>query len=160
MSLEIKGEKCAVCNAYLFEEDDVVYCPECGAPHHRECYNSLGECGLKQFHGTDNQYKRPEETQKVFESNAESKMVTCGMCGEKYDIDDVCCPSCNAPNISKMGGRVISIDLLGGVPSNTDIGDGITAEEAKKFVAWHALIFIKKVLDSNDEFEIISKKGE
>ena len=33
-------------------------------------------------------------------------------------------------------------------------------KEAKKFVAWHALIFIKKVLDSNDEFEIISKKGE
>ena len=33
---------CAVCNAYLFEEDDVVYCPVCGAPHHRECYNSIG----------------------------------------------------------------------------------------------------------------------
>lgn len=33
-------------------------------------------------------------------------------------------------------------------------------KEAKKFVAYFALVSIKNVLDSNDEFEIISKKGE
>ena len=46
MSISIEGEKCPVCGAYLFDEDDVVFCPECGAPHHRECYNAVGHCAL------------------------------------------------------------------------------------------------------------------
>ena len=33
-------------------------------------------------------------------------------------------------------------------------------KEAKKFVAYFALQSIKKVLNNNDEFEIISVKGE
>ena len=45
-----KQDKCAYCHALLFEEDDVVYCPECGAPHHRDCYNQLGECANKANH--------------------------------------------------------------------------------------------------------------
>jgi hypothetical protein len=64
MSLDVKGQKCVVCKAYLFSEDDIVYCPECGAPHHRECYNSIGHCGLQEFHGTDKEYDRNKvETQ-------------------------------------------------------------------------------------------------
>ena len=31
MSFNIEGEQCPVCHAYLFEDDDVVFCPECGA---------------------------------------------------------------------------------------------------------------------------------
>ena len=61
MSLDTKNQKCAVCSAYLFDEDDVVYCPVCGAPHHRECYLSIGKCGLEEFHGTEKEYKKPEE---------------------------------------------------------------------------------------------------
>lgn len=53
-------KKCAFCNAYLFEEDDVVYCPECGAPHHRECYLKVGACALKDKHGTAEQYTPPK----------------------------------------------------------------------------------------------------
>ena len=31
MSISVEGEKCPVCGAYLFDKDDVVFCPECGA---------------------------------------------------------------------------------------------------------------------------------
>ena len=41
MSIRTEEEQCVVCHAYLFSDDDVVYCPECGAPHHRECYNGI-----------------------------------------------------------------------------------------------------------------------
>ncbi len=60
MSLNEMKEKCSVCGAYLFPEDDTVYCPDCGAPHHRDCYNTVGHCGLENLHGTENQYKKPE----------------------------------------------------------------------------------------------------
>ncbi len=146
MSLEIKGEKCAVCSAYLFEEDDVVYCPECGAPHHRECYNSQGHCGLQEFHGTENQYKKPEtDTEQVDEAPTDTA-TTCTMCGESYNSDNNSCPYCNAPNISKMGGHIVSIDLMGGVSPNTDLGNGVTAQEARKFVATNSHRYIPKFL--------------
>ena len=152
MSLNIKGEKCVACQAYLFEEDDIVYCPECGAPHHRDCYNSIGHCNLQQYHGTEEQYKRPElkndeSSDKVEDTNVEAeKLVVCGMCGEKYDIQENACPNCDTPNVSKYGGRFITFDFLGGVPSDTNLGEGVTANEAKKFVASNTHRYVPKFL--------------
>ncbi len=146
MSLEIKGEKCAVCSAYLFEEDDIVYCPECGAPHHRDCYNSYGKCGLSQLHGTENQYKKVEIQQHNTEETKTEMLTTCAVCGEDYNSQLNSCPSCNAPNISRMGGHVFSIDLLGNVPPETDLGNGVKAAEAKKFVATNSHRYIPKFL--------------
>lgn len=147
MSLNISGEKCAVCKAYLFAEDDVVYCPECGAPHHRDCYSSIGHCALEEFHGTENQYKKPEPVKE--EKNGEQEpvqtnVISCGMCGEKYETTEDFCPNCNTPNVSKMGGRFVAFDFLGGVAGNTDLGDGVTANEAKKFVASNTQRYIPK----------------
>lgn len=135
MSLNNANEKCAVCKAYLFEEDDIVYCPECGAPHHRDCYNFIGHCGLKELHGTEDQYKKPEFTKQEENQDPIQNNIVCGMCGEKYDVEETTCPNCRAPNISKMGGRFVAFDFLGGVPADTDLGDGVTANEAKRFVA-------------------------
>lgn len=147
MSLNISGEKCAVCKAYLFAEDDVVYCPECGAPHHRDCYSSIGHCALEEFHGTENQYKKSEPVKE--EKNGEQEpvqtnVISCGMCGEKYEATEDFCPNCNTPNVSKMGGRFVAFDFLGGVAGNTDLGDGVTANEAKKFVASNTQRYIPK----------------
>lgn len=60
-----KGIKCPVCNVNLSENDDVVVCPVCGAPHHRECYKSLGHCKFEETHGTDQQWTRPEPEPKA-----------------------------------------------------------------------------------------------
>lgn len=145
MSLNKANEKCVVCKAYLFEDDDVVYCPECGAPHHRECYDSIGHCGLEEFHGTDNQYKKEKiEDEKPQQETVEDNYITCGMCGEKYDKAEVSCPNCNTPNIARAGTRFIRFDFLGGVPADTDLGDGVTANEAKMFVGGNTHRYIPK----------------
>ena len=144
MSLDIGKEKCAVCGAYLFEDDDVVHCPECGAPHHRECYLSLGHCGLAEFHGTEKQYKKSEPTPKT--EPATEDTVFCGMCGQKYKKDAPSCPNCNAPNITTAGHRVVTIDLMGGVADDTDLGDGVTAKEAKQFVVGNTHRYLPKFL--------------
>ena len=68
MGVTVEGQKCPVCDAYLFDNDDVVFCPECGAPHHRECYHSIGHCAFESTHGTEQQYKRipiPEKSDKI-----------------------------------------------------------------------------------------------
>lgn len=56
---------CPVCNKSFTENDDVVVCPECGTPHHRECYKSQGKCFNENLHGTNNcvaeSFKKSEE---------------------------------------------------------------------------------------------------
>ena len=145
MSLDSGKEKCVVCKAYLFSEDDVVYCPHCGAPHHRECYNAIGHCGLEEFHDTDAQYQKPQdEPEKVEQETSQDDYITCGMCGEKYDKQEIACPNCNKPNLLRANARFITFDFLGGVPADTDLGNGVTANEAKQFVSSNTHRYIPK----------------
>ena len=39
------NQKCPICNEAFKGDDDIVVCPMCGTPHHRECYKKNGECG-------------------------------------------------------------------------------------------------------------------
>lgn len=55
-----ENEKCPVCSKPFEKGDDIVTCPDCGTPHHRECYNDLGGCKNRSLHGTDFVYKRGE----------------------------------------------------------------------------------------------------
>lgn len=161
MSLKTKGVTCVRCHAYLFEDDDAVYCPVCGAPHHRECYNEIGHCALEALHGTDKQYDKLKTAEEVCPENEAGREhtgenaegeITCQMCHESYDFSLNACPKCGAPNIAKAGGSFVSFDFLGGVPADCDIGDGVTAEEAKRLVAANTPRYIPKfaVLNKNN----------
>ena len=56
---------CPVCRISFKDGDDVVVCPECGAPHHRACYRQLGRCGVEGYHGTGYVWegRLPDETE-------------------------------------------------------------------------------------------------
>ncbi len=134
MSEEMKKKSCSGCKAYLFEEDDVVCCPICGAPHHRECWNALGDCALNEYHGTENQYKNVVGEEPQPTSDFEDEYTTCAFCKERYPKDEKICPKCSMPSQTKAGVKFISFDFLGGVPADLDLGKGVTADEAKRFV--------------------------
>ena len=38
------GCPCEGCGKPLTLQDDIVVCPDCGAPYHRDCYEKLGRC--------------------------------------------------------------------------------------------------------------------
>ena len=38
------GCPCEGCGRPLALTDDIVVCPDCGAPYHRTCYEKLGRC--------------------------------------------------------------------------------------------------------------------
>ncbi len=78
---------CPVCKAKLFDDDDIVVCPVCGAPHHRECYNAEGHCHYESTHGTPEQWQ-PIAEQK--EAPPERKRY-CKYCGAQLpDSGNVC----------------------------------------------------------------------
>ncbi len=51
--MKYSNYKCPVCKNQFTEDDDVVVCPECGTPHHRECYIQNGNCANAGKHGTN-----------------------------------------------------------------------------------------------------------
>lgn len=64
--MDIKNYICPVCQNAFNDSDDVVFCPECGTPHHRECWQKNGKCFNEQLHGKDDieaTYRKKEKIQ-------------------------------------------------------------------------------------------------
>ena len=131
MSSQSTQKSCVLCHAYLFPEDDVVYCPECGAPHHRECYNSIGKCALVDFHGTENQYDKIKEPEPEQPETKEEE-----------------------PNFETPFGAYSPIDFLGGVKPDSFIDDGVTAKQAATFVFSNTMRYIPKFAKLKDNKKI------
>lgn len=52
MRTEFYGKHCPVCRNSFREGDNVVVCPVCGTPHHRECYAKDNKCGVEEYHAS------------------------------------------------------------------------------------------------------------
>ena len=81
--MKYTGNICPGCNEAFTDTDDVVVCPECGTPQHRECYDSENRCVCSHLHGENYAWQG-----KV---NNESSLPT-----EK--VETVSCPNCGYEN--------------------------------------------------------------
>ena len=119
-----KNEKCPVCDTEFKDGDDIVTCPVCGTPHHRECYNKIGHCINEDKHKDGFEYKKTatkqeepknnesenntpfgayfvpssdENEQKGTASESESKNTKkCVNCGEEINKNAPFCNKCGA----------------------------------------------------------------
>ena len=57
--LDYKGIKGPVCGKPFTENDDIVVCPVCGAPYHRECYKEKGACIFTDLHESGKTWAPP-----------------------------------------------------------------------------------------------------
>lgn len=62
------NEKCPVCSETFTESSEIVVCPLCGTPHHKECYSKNGECGNSEKHN-DGFVWKPESTPEEPQAN-------------------------------------------------------------------------------------------
>ena len=119
------GRKCPVCHARFFEEDDIVYCPVCGAPHHRDCWNSLGHCAYESLHGTANQWTEENDPEMKAEpagnenadyntphtsgNNAHTRPnmgdSVCPTCHRTIPNDSLFCPYCGHDFVADQSGQ-------------------------------------------------------
>lgn len=78
-----EGYQCPVCGKPFKETDDIVTCPKCGAPHHRECWKQEGHCHFAADHDTDRQWRRldPNSTGTVQGGPPAGKV--CPFCGNQ-----------------------------------------------------------------------------
>lgn len=139
MSKQLEGKSCEICHAYLFEDDDIVYCPECGAPYHRDCFKAVGKCVYQEFHGTDKSYDALKAKQAEQQKYSGPK-VKCGGCGRDILATAPYCPYCGRPTRTepqrlKTPEEFFSMpQARGGVAKDKIIDQGVTADQAARTV--------------------------
>jgi len=156
MGISVEGQKCPVCGAYLFDNDDLVFCPECGAPHHRDCYEVLGHCAYKDKHGTPEGYKPPqaeeEKTTATDEPHFANTDKKCRFCGEPLAENENVCHRCSRPQQAAQPpfGAPFGFDPLGGVAPDELIGD-VSAKDVKSFVVVNTQRYIPRFYAMNNK---------
>ena len=93
--LDFQNLDCPVCHRRFTGQDDIVVCPICGAPHHRECWKRKGHCAYEKKHGTAEQWRRPVE-------KSDEGALVCGNCGHVNEPNAVVCGKC---------GRTLEMEL-------------------------------------------------
>lgn len=145
---------CPVCGKTFSEKEDIVVCPDCGAPHHRECYQQLGHCALIKNHQLGINWEPPAAPE------AESEAVKCPRCGADNPPDGIFCSNCGlrlggqeqqsgAGNIPPYAQQRPS--FFGSVPpygdpyggANPDLEmDGVKVRDLSQFVGGNAAYFL------------------
>ena len=92
--MDFNQYKCPVCNKQFESGDDIVVCPECGAPHHRECYEEHGSCFFEDKHSQDFSF---ENYNAVNSDNSDENDNTCPVCKFSNQPGVMFCERCGCP---------------------------------------------------------------
>ena len=81
-----EGLSCPVCQNTFTPNEDIVVCPQCGLPHHRACWKSIGECYATAKHGTAQQWSRDAAEQQSTSASTQPGNVCpkCQMSNAEY----------------------------------------------------------------------------
>ena len=91
--MKYTGNICKGCGEAFDDNDDVVVCPECGTPQHRECYDKENKCVCAHLHGeaytwqgkVNNESPLPKE---------KAETVSCPNCGYENPKGTPVCKQC------------------------------------------------------------------
>ncbi len=92
---EYIGTRCIVCSEKFNSEDDIVVCPECGTPYHRDCYNKEGKCVNTALHQTGGSWKPAYD---IGSDGSENHAVVCRHCGNVNPPLTLFCRRCGMPS--------------------------------------------------------------
>ncbi len=150
------GEKCVICDKIFLKDDDIVVCPVCAAPQHRDCYSNSKICGFIDNHKT-NTIWQPSN----LEINNHDKINVeniCNKCQKSNSPNNVFCENCNSPmnnfNLSKSDININPflrsylntdnfIDIYSKLKSD-DLIDGVSVEDLSIFLGKNSNYFLHK----------------
>lgn len=155
--LNYTGIECPVCGERFKDNDDIVVCPDCGAPYHRHCYDENGQCIFDDLHEKGESWKAPvppeDETTKP--PIYEIKDKECPSCGVLNGHSSLFCAHCGASlngeppvhanrqapppsgvpfNPYGPMGPAVAFDPMGGVNPADQIDENISFGEVSKLV--------------------------
>ncbi|MDR3178844.1 MAG: DUF2628 domain-containing protein [Oscillospiraceae bacterium] len=90
--VDFTGATCPKCRNKFKDKDDIVVCPICGTPHHRECYLKTSECFNKKKHSENFVWINPNKPK---ESEIPAEII-CLVCTHRNPFNAVYCERCKA----------------------------------------------------------------
>ena len=86
--VQYTGKTCLICKQIFDDNDDIVVCPECGTPYHRDCYRKEG-CQNTELHRTGGSWQDTAEPSEGAEK--------CPNCGTELREGAQFCDRCGSP---------------------------------------------------------------
>ncbi|MGN0635868.1 MAG: RING finger protein [Acutalibacteraceae bacterium] len=142
------NENCPVCGKQFTPQDDVVVCPDCGAPHHRDCWREKSACAFSAAHRDGYTWQPTPPAQEPQMSQQTQDGLRCPRCGEPCSADTLVCPTCGNRLGAAPEGTAYAFNedyFMRGVDAQPDADlDGVTAKEAAIFVQQRAGAYVRK----------------
>ena len=91
--MKYTGNLCQGCQEPFSDNDDVVVCPECGTPQHRECYDKENRCVCSHLHGEDYAWQGTVIHQEDA-PREKSETIACPNCGHENPKGTTVCRQC------------------------------------------------------------------
>ena len=153
--MRYENEKCVVCGELFKDGDNIVVCPDCGTPHHRECYEKNGECACEQLHDDGYVWKKSEDEiidEKITSNVTDDKndVKRCPFCGRENNKNALVCVQCRAPLIEIDKQYQTQSVLIDGETVSTqeyiDAENTVTVGEASVYIKSNKEKYLKSFL--------------
>ena len=127
-----ENQPCPVCQENFVASDDIVVCPVCGTPHHRDCYKKNGECGNFEKHNDGFRWA-PENTEEPTNEpvNNNANNVPPFMGGQPFNSQD-------ASSTVFFGNGTNPLSLF-----PKEMEDGVLTDEVAEFVGLNAPKYVQ-----------------
>jgi len=175
--VDFKDKICPVCNKSFIDGDDIVVCPKCGTPYHRDCYSVDNKCVCESRHNlnkneksyeninSENDFENEEspntDNPDKFKKQAENEKI-CSKCKHHNPSDASFCNNCGVPlkNSQDIFEDVppeikesipILFDPMGGIDPEEKVDDvkfGDLAKFVKSNTPYYMNVF-KRIKDDN-----------
>lgn len=90
------GSECIICKEKFKDNDDIVVCPECGTPYHRDCYMKEGRCINIKLHEENISWSQKQDEQK------ETGGKKCSNCNTFNKSHAIICENCGASLVDNL----------------------------------------------------------
>lgn len=163
---DYRNMSCAACGVVFDENSDIVVCPECGAPHHRECWKAEGHCACENEHSDQYTWKpervvigntfEQESTNNQNNSDRQSdtgkkseEKITCPICGNETQKSKEYCERCgyylahsrDGAYSNNSGNLNFLFDF-----DESELINGVPAGDVKKFVGNMWMYYIPRFI--------------
>ena len=97
--MNYESERCKSCGEIMHEGEDIVVCPVCATPQHRECWMKNGHCVNEELHGSGFVWEKGKSESATSENTTENEQRDCSVChicGSENPEDALHCGNCGA----------------------------------------------------------------
>lgn len=153
------NQKCSHCNKIFTKDDDIVVCPVCGTPQHRECYDEHNRCINHDKHTEGYEWAPDQHSNSNQQAQADDSNVICSNCGTENSSDSFFCKHCSLPlnastnsdnngfnqgsgqNKMPFGATPFMTSPFEGFNDNDEIAENVKLKDAKAYVKTNNMFY-------------------